>query len=274
MAAAPCDDANNLVNAWASYAYEVAVPPPGACCANRRRCPKMNSTNHRDAAGNVINPFQVCLNCKTRGGAVSKRHRRPIAAPAAAPFNIRARGTLLDGQRGAWNRGRLCDRCVNLEIAAYFNRRYVGRKKTADQAANTCKCEKELRKYYCVRDMIDACARIQNATDRNAGPGGWLEHLEYQPAQNRARSFAANAAFLNRRQAGGFLRNACRCGRDVPLPPAGQANHVPVPVAACTACSGIIVDHAHPMVTNFVQNWDAGYQMGQDEANMDYGRPA
>ena len=271
MAAAPCEDSNHVVTEWANYAYEIIVLAPGACGGNRRRCAKTNSINHRDAAGNPINPFDVCLACQLVGSRITNRNRKPITAPPAAPFHIRARGRLLrGGPNSAWNRGRLCDSCIDYEIVEYYKRRFIGRRKTPARAANTCKCEKELRKHYCVKDRIAAYTKIQESSDRNAGQGGWLEHIDYQAATNRARYFNPNGALLARRAAAGCASNACRCGKDMRLLGAGHAYNVPVPVAACTACSGVIVDVTHDRVINFVDAWPD--PTGEDAPNMDYGR--
>lgn len=118
-----------------------------------------------------------------------------------------------------------------------------------------------------MKDTIEASDKIQNATDNHAGPGpeAWLRHIEYDEENNRARYVMANTALLARRAAPGMSSNACRCGRDVP-----QTNlaELPSPVAACTACSGVIVDIDHERVTNFVFN----HARVPGPTNLVYGR--
>lgn len=62
--------------------------------------------------------------------------RKSVVAPAHAPHSRRNRDTLMRGPNtGALTRGVLYDGCVDEEIIAYYNRRFVigGRKKTLNQ---------------------------------------------------------------------------------------------------------------------------------------------
>ncbi|KAK4548254.1 hypothetical protein LTR36_010124 [Oleoguttula mirabilis] len=95
---------------------------------------------------------------------------------------------------------------------------------------------------------------IQEDTERLAGQGGWLEHLEWDVNARCATWQANSIALLNRRAAAGQSSNACRCGRDIPAPGAAVAMTVPTPVAMCTACSGVLVDINSNVVVNWQQN--------------------
>ena len=139
-------------------------------------------------------------------------------------------------------------------------------------AANTCKCEFELGKELCFRDRQDALQRIQEESADNAGPNGWLAHLHYAPNLGRARYVrdAALCATLQRsRLNNGKEPNACRCGRSIPLSPVA-AGSISRPVAMCTACSGMIVEFAHPRVRDWVPS--SRQRRGRNETNMELGR--
>ena len=285
---ANCDDRANVVAARANYVFQVPanVGPHGACMIlGRQPCQNPNGTNHRNAAGAVVAPHLICATCLTQAAAIVDEPRHEVPAPVvpgAAPVavvNLRSRRDLLPGvPNGAHTRGRLCDTCIDREIFAYLNRRYV-QGQSEPKAASTCKCSKELfNKRYCAKDKIRACDGIQARTDANAGPAGWLERLDFLgPPQNRAILYqpgSQEARVLQARRAApgnNLSLNACRCGRDMPAPPPPPLPPAvaPVPVViSCTACSGVVINSRDPYVEDF--EWDDPPQDG--EANLDYGR--
>ena len=269
----PCHDFATTTAETANYVWAnpaVVPAPPVPCWGPRRRCQMSSNKNHNHrqntGAGAIANPYHMCITCETHAGRMVNNDRRLVTAAANAPFNMRGRP--LTGALGAHTRGRLCDRCRDVEIEAYWNRRYVGRKKTEDQAKSTCRCLKLIRKRLCYWDREDVRARIQSDTDRFAGPGGWLEHIDFDPDQFRAVFDDHNANLLAQRRAAGMQDAACRCGRSIARVPAAQQFNVPQPVALCTACSGVIVTPGHPRVRNFP--WTT--RANDDEQNMDLGR--
>ena len=201
-----CSDRANVVAAQASYVYEHPINVPAnlaACLPGRVQCQKPNGTNHRNAAGAVVTPMDMCLICETRAGLIVGQNRKLATAPPAAPFDIRARAQLLTGGNGAHTRGRLCRRCTNTEIAAYYSRRLIDNM-SVQKASRTCKCEKEMRKRYCMRDRVKMCTDIQTATDRIAGANGWLKHIRHSSTHRRARYLNHNAIMLANRRAANY----------------------------------------------------------------------
>lgn len=252
----------------------VNVPDCYQTLQDHVRCQCTNKRNHRTAGGATVTPFYSCPVCQTEGSRMLN-HARRRATDAGLVFPIRGRVALRSGTQGYRTRGRLCNHCTAMEIEAYYRRRYVnGRTKSAQDAGSTCKCDKELRKKLCYLDRRDLQDRIQHDTDRFAGQGGWLEHLDHDLRTNRAIWVGANAALLNRRRNAGLCDNACRCGRDI-QPPVGPQGifDVPTPVAVCTACTGVHVDITHNGVVNWQRNpiQPAGYLDGLEQ-NLTMGR--
>ena len=268
-----CDDRATVVAEMSEYVWKnqavVDTDPANLaeCWTNQSiRCQHSNSKHHIDGAGAPIRPFGICLVCERQANYMLSNDRRRANAADDAPYNIRGRP--LDGIRGAHTRGHLCDICVAVEIEAYHNRRWVGRRTRVDLAASTCKCEKALRKRLCYRDKRDLMTSIQKDTDRFAGPDGWLEHLDYDSYLNRAIFVADNTALRRRRKASRRRRNACRCGRDLRKSHADETFNTPTPVAMCTACSGVVVDPTHPKVTN----WNGTTKLLPGESHLRLGR--
>ena len=201
-----------------------------------------------------------------------------MAGTPGPGYPIRGEVDIFTGPQGAHTLGKLCNRCEDAEIEAYHGR--LKTKTTAlrpsfkqtTAAANTCKCEIELGKDLCFRDRQDALQRIQLESASNAGPDGWLAHLHYAPTLGRARYVrdAALYATLQRsRRTNGKEPSACRCGRSIPLRPLA-AGSIPRPVAMCTACSGMIVEFAHPRIRDWVP--PSRQPRGTTETNMELGR--
>lgn len=166
---------------------------------------------------------------------------------------------------GAHWRGRLCTDCEDDEIAAYHERLYGGRRRQARaatlaraqaKAANTCKCEAQLAEPLCFNDREILQNNVRQESHLNAGPNGWLRHMELDPVTGKAHYVmtpALHAIQQANRVANGFHLNACRCGSDIAGAGPGTygPNNVPVPVAFCTACNGTIIDVNHARVTGW-----------------------
>lgn len=157
---------------------------------------------------------------------------------------------------GVHQLGTLCRRCRNTEIERYWQRRFSGvRRQTAAKASNTCKCEAHLRdKTLCFDDRVSKHEEITYASRRNTK--GILRWLYRDPNDSDrvklAVSVPAMAWVLATRGANAALEdNACRCGRAIPKRKVqwGLMDDVPVPVAMCTCCEGVIVDTTHRKVT-------------------------
>ena len=278
-----CDDRANIDVATQRYIFPGGNPPAvRACHPNSNACEKTSSVHH-----NNINEFMICNNCITARDHITSRPRRHALAGHAGLLH-RSHTFLLQGTHnwptptGAWDRGQLCDPCINREIMKFHERQYVGYRRRQGHlrgVCNTCECDRELRKHYCVEDRIALCHKIQNKSDNvasHANVAAWLRHIEYDAQLKRA-VFVPNNAALARRQGAMVSDYACRCGRDVPLGAAPPDS----PVKACTACSGVIINTAHARVTNFrhatrqTRSQNAAAAAAQQvtlEQNLDYNR--
>jgi len=205
----------------------------------------------------------------------NSRRRNNNPFPGAGHVWIPGKFQLLFGPDGVATRGRLCDHCRDAEIEKFYARRYVnGRQKTGVDVYSTCKCWDDLQKHICYRHKKDLQLRMEYNSDRLAGQGGWLEHIEYDPVRQRAVYVQANAPLVARKLAAGMSSNACRCGRDVPAgPPIINNSHLNTqrPITQCTSCSGVVVFWNDPLVLNW-QADDRRDGPGR-ELNMALGRP-
>ena len=282
----PWIDADMLVN-FNHHSIPGVIPPPPAwppaagCAgaANRRRCPNKRQsqlTHLRPAADPLappvfVNPHRACDTCIAQGIAMLRCDKTPRFGAPLIEYGTHHLfyGIPLGGQHlGVHRLGRLCRNCEDDEISAYHTRLYGGTRKPGApgtqrfnlaqaKAANTCLYQADLAKPYCYRDRRNMLLDIQTASRDNAGQLQWLEHLDFNPVTQKAEFVAtpaALAALRARRVANVSEDNACRCGAEIPLAgPAqfGGPNNIPIPVAMCTACSGVVVDPTHPRVVNW-----------------------
>lgn len=219
------------------------------------------------------NPHRACNTCLQQGIAMLNCARTPAvplpgALPGAPPViqwgtHVMFYGVAMPGYHlGVHRIGRLCNNCELIEIAAYHTRLYGGPRKPGTpgsaasnraqaKAANTCLCQADLAKTYCYRDRRDMLNSIRLTSDENAGIGGWLECLQLNPVTGKSEIVVTDATLhtLRNRRAGVSESNACRCGADIPLAQAANIGPpptlLPIPVAMCTACDGIIIDVNH-----------------------------
>ena len=302
-----CDERTRLLQLMPLHVYN---NPPGAranpanlppCVPHDlASCPVKRQGNVAHivhATGRIKRDWRVCPTCADQVFEMVDEDRQ-LWLGGLPPIHRRGQTSFFYGLHGIWQRGHLCQRCQNDEIAAYHQRLHSGRQTQAarEKAANTCTCKAKLRKRYCLEDREGLLEDLyRKATSNAIGmpnlalPPCWLEFLEYDPALGRAVRVEndPHRIRLNRQRrlggrnpaGGNAWWNGCRCGRDIPVPVLPAApfpvtiDGLPTPVAMCTACSGVIIDVNSPQVANYAAMARQARGAGNaEERNLKLGR--